>query len=153
MIGSEHGRAFGDAVTFQDFDGEFFFRDFAGFVAHTLRPANGNAQAFNPAIFAGAHILLQECIRRKKNRRAAFGDASGDGFCLQRGGVQHGRMAMNQRPERARRQPVTMKSRQGIKEYIRIFQRDMFFDLLNIGEDIGMGEDHAFGAAFRAGGK
>ena len=64
--------------------------------------------------------------------------------------MKHNGMTAKNRPNRAGRQPVTMKGRQRVKENIRFFQTHMFFDLFDIGENIGMGEDNAFRTAFRS---
>ena len=62
--------------------------------------------------------------------------------------MKHNGMTAKNRPNRAGRQPVTMKGRQRVKENIRLFQTHMFFDLFDISENISVRENNAFGAAF-----
>ena len=150
LVRRQHRRALGYAVAFEHFKAETFFRRLAGLVAHAFGAADGDAQGRHAAVRAGAHILRQEGVGGEQHRRSGLEDPLRNDLCLQRRGMKDHRIAVENRPQRAGGQAVAMESRQRVEENVRRQKFDVRGNLFDIGDDVAVGKNHAFGRALGA---
>ena len=151
MVDRDHRRGFGGAVAFQQLDVEAP-EELARFVAHPLGAADHERRADSSSPSAAARVLRTNVSVAKKDGRAVSLIVSDDLLRLARRGIEHrfgaGRAAAS--PRRSARSSGTSAAGRrtpvGIERHVRV-------RLLDIGDDVGVGEHHALGRALGARGE
>jgi len=150
MVYGNDGRGLGDAVAFEHGEGEAPPGCLARFVAHALGAADGDAQALHRFVVGRAHVLLEEGVGRKEDRRLRLRDALRDRLHLERRWVEGDRRAGEEREHRPGGEAVAVEDRQRVEDDVRRFERDEGVDLRHVRDDVAVREDDALRQALRA---